>query len=118
MIHPPSETVLNTCICIGIYNRYKKIFIMGADTSWHEQYYLDQTTNDLYLEDRHFYGEEKILYKKHKINTTNMGEEFGGISRAFYYYQFLQEYAKYNHVNIYNASDFSWIDVFERSELE
>lgn len=117
MIEPPSQTVLNTCIAICINYKFNNIYILGADTSWHEQYIIDQQTNDLFIQDNHFYGTEKVLYKRHNDNLSNLAEEFRNISRAFNYYQLLKEYAITENVNIYNASEISWIDVFDRKEI-
>ena len=118
MIEPPAQTVINTALSIGIYYKYKKIYIIGADTSWHEEYIIDQDTNDMYIESKHFYGNRKKLYKRHTKNTSNMGEEFFSISKVFFFYHFLQEYAMNNQSKIYNSSEFSWIDVFDRRDLE
>lgn len=118
-ITPLSQTVLNTCISLAITMRYSNIFLVGADTSWHEDYWMDQSNNDLYMIDKHFYGTEKrrlfndTLYQ----HPTRIHEELYADSLALKSYWILADYAKYNQVKVYNASAYSWIDAFERKKL-
>lgn len=118
LIEPPSQTVLNTCMAICIFYRFNQVYLIGADTSWHEQYMIDQKTNDLYINERHYYGNEIILYKRYSEMGSNLAEEFSNISKALSYYQILKEYADNMSVSIYNSSEKSWIDVFKRRKLE
>jgi hypothetical protein len=118
-IAPLAQTVLNSCLSLVISMRYTNIYVVGADTSWHEDYWMDQNTNELYTIDKHFYGDEKIrLYKDaNQTCPTRIHEEFRNISVALESYWILAGYAKYNKVNVYNASAYSWIDAFERKPL-
>ena len=118
-IAPLAQTVLNSCLTLAITMHYSYIYIVGADTSWHEDYWMDQKTNDLYTKDKHSYGKEKCrLYKDvaHK-SPTRIHEEFLNVSKALESYWTLAEYATYNKVKVYNASEYSWIDAFERKSL-
>lgn len=118
LIAPPSQTVLNTALYIGIYNQYKDIYIFGADTSWIELLKVDQKTNLIYTIDKHFYGEEKrILYSDiyGKI-PSKLYEELDSISKALKSYWELKDYAQYNGTNVYNSSAYSLIDAFERRQ--
>lgn len=116
-IAPPGQTVLNVCMSIGIYYGFNEIYLVGADSSWHEQYYVDQKTNDLYTEDRHFYGTERILECRYSPEHSNIGNEFRMIAEVMDLYQMLKEYGLQKGTKIYNASKFSWIDVFDRKDL-
>ncbi len=118
MIAPLGQTVLNSCLSLSITMGYSNIFIVGADTSWHEDYWMDQETNDLYIIDKHFYGDVK---RRCRIDATDeptrIHEELYFDSIALKNYWILAEYANYNHVKVYNASSYSWIDAFERKKL-
>lgn len=118
LIKPLSQTVLNTCISIAITMRYSKIFLVGADTSWHENYWMDQKTNELFFIDKHFYG---TIKRRCIVDSTNrpvkIHEELLNDSNALQSYWYLADYAEYNGVKVYNASAYSWIDAFERIEL-
>ena len=113
------QTVLNTCIGLGIEMRYSNIYIVGADTSWHELYWMDQSTNQLYIVDKHFYGGKKtpVFMDAEHQHPSKIHEELSCVSRALKSYWELSEYAKYNQVKVYNASEYSWIDAFERRKF-
>jgi hypothetical protein len=120
IIAPPAQTVLNTALYLCIFWRYKNIVLLGADSSWHEAYQIDPLTNKLYINMRHFTGEEKMpVYSDPKDCTfAKFHEEFLALSNAFKSYWLLREYAEFNGVSIFNASTKSYIDAFERKPLE
>lgn len=120
LIAPLGQTVLNTSLSLCITMRYSNIYILGADSSWHEDYWMDQKTNELYCWSRHFYGTKKVKLCKDPQKTvpTRIHEELYSDSVAFKNYWILADYAKYNDVKVYNASASSWIDAFERKDLE
>ncbi len=118
LISPPAINVLCVCEAIGIYYGYKQIFLIGADHSWHEEFKLDQKTNDLYISDTHFYSNQSdILLGQYSDDVSNLGINFSFIAAAMNQHQFIKEYAQWKGVQIFNASEKSWIDVFERKEL-
>jgi gamma-glutamylcyclotransferase (GGCT)/AIG2-like uncharacterized protein YtfP len=116
----PAQTVLNTAVYLCIFWKYKNIILLGADTSWHEELRIDQKTNILYINDEHFYGTKKRIIYSDTLQTipSKLHQELFAIARALEYYCLLREYADYNSVFVYNASEKSWIDAFERKELE
>lgn len=117
-IAPPAQTVLNTAVWLGIFLRYKKIYLIGADTTWLEELEVDQETNELYFVDTHFYDKKrKPIYSdvEGKI-PQKLHEQLDCISRAFSQYWELKGYADYVGVNVYNASKYSLIDAFERKK--
>jgi len=119
LLRVPSQTCLNTCLWLGIYLRYKKIYLIGADTTWIENLHVDQKTNEVYTIDTHFYGEEKqYLYKDAaKKVPIKLHEELFSNYNALKLYWELKEYANYAKVDVYNASEYSLIDSFERKSI-
>lgn len=118
LIAPPAQTVLNTAVWLGIFLRYKNIYMIGADTTWIENLHVDQETNEVYTIDSHFYGEKKIpLYAdvEGKI-PQKLHDELNCISRALSQYWDLKGYADYAGVKVFNASKYSLIDAFERKK--
>ena len=115
----PAQTVINTAVYLAIFWKYKKVILLGADTSLHEDLLVDQKTNLLYTEDKHFYNSKRqIAYKNVEQGTVFKLHEFlYAIGKMFENYQLLREYADYNSVSIFNASAKSWIDAFERRTL-
>lgn len=114
------QTVLNTCVNLGIILRYKEIDIIGADTSWHEQLRVDQENNKIYTIDKHFYGERKVyLYADpYGMVPERLDRELVSISKALSSYWDLKGYAEKRGIRIYNASFYSDIDAFPRRTFE
>lgn len=119
LVPPPAQTCLNTSVWLGIYLRYKQIYLIGADTTWMELLHVDQETNQVYTIETHFYEEKKIyLYRDADENVPQkLHEELNCISRALSYYWELKYYADYAGVEVYNASSYSLIDAFERKKI-
>ena len=116
----PAQNVINTAVYLGIFWRYKNIIMIGADTSFHEEIMIDQITNTLYIEDKHFYGTKKrLIYKDDKQTVPfKIHELFQCFTNVFNNYWLLREYADYNLVKVFNASSKSYIDSFERITIE
>ncbi len=120
LIAPPAQTCLNTCVWLGICLRFKRVYLIGADTTWIELLHVDQETNEIYTIDSHFYGKKKvILYSDEEGQVPQkLHDELNCISRALESYWDLKTYADYAGVNVYNASEYSLIDAFERKKIE
>lgn len=124
LIYPPAQTVLNTAVWLSIYWGYKETYLVGADTSWHAELKMDQETNELYTIDTHFYGNKAVygeLYDEKQNRRpigTKLHEELFAEATALKEYCELREYAEWKGVKVYNASEYSWIDAFERKKLK
>ncbi len=114
------NTVLNTCVNLGIILRYKEIYLLGADSNWHEQLKVDQKDNRLYSLDKHFYGERKTYVYADSYSKTpeRLDRELVTISKAFRSYWELKEYAKSRNVGVFNSSEYSVIDAFPRKKIQ
>ena len=114
----PAQTVLNTCLYFGIFKRYKEIYLLGADSNWIEQIHVNQDTNQVYSVDEHFYGKEiRPLFSdvEGKI-PAKLYEELSSNSTTLRLYWELKAYADYAGVKVFNASEYSLIDAFERKK--
>lgn len=124
IIGPPAQTVLNTAVWLSIYWGYKETYLIGADTSWHTELKMDQETNELYTIDTHFYDNKRVYQEAYdeKQNRrpigTKLHEELFAEATALQEYCELREYADWKGVKVYNASEYSWIDAFERKKLK
>jgi len=119
LIAVPSQTVLNACLYYGIFKRYEYIYIMGADTNWIEKVHVNQETNQVYMYDEHYYGTDKrpLFIDVYGKVPSKLHEELYAFARALESYWVLKDYADYAGVTIYNASEYSLIDAFERNKL-
>lgn len=124
LISPPSQTVLNTAVWLSIYWGYKETYLVGADTSFLADLRVDQETNILYTEDTHYYSNKDIYsdnydsVKQRRPIETKLYEELFSIGTALKYYWDMKAYADWKGVKVYNASEYSWIDAFERKKLK
>jgi hypothetical protein len=119
---PQSQNVIVAALFLALNLNFKKIILLGADHSWHEQLHVNDE-NVLCIKDQHFYDNlATITYKPfisyRKGETWSIHEVFLFWSKAFYGYQILKKYAVYCNAVIYNASERSFIDAFERIKIK
>lgn len=114
---PQSQNVLVGTIFKTINLGYEKVYLIGADHTWHENLRLNEN-NELLAIDAHFYG-TKTYEAKDKVakNESYMASQFLSLHKAFKGYEVLASYSKYRGVKIINASKRSYIDVFEKIKL-
>lgn len=125
LIAPPAQTVLNACVYFAIYWNYKDIYLIGADTSFLESIRVDQKTNDIYIKSSHFYQDDEVYSSNYyeaskgaKMEGWTLHDLIYAYGKMFELYAELKKYADYRGVTIYNASEYSWINVFERKKLK
>jgi hypothetical protein len=122
---PPIQTILNLCIYLSLYWGYPETYLIGADTSFISNLRVHQENNQLYSVESHFYKNEEVyrdqdLFDRTKMRPlhTPLWQELQAITNVFKNYEDLRKYADYKKLKIYNASEYSWIDAFERRTLE
>lgn len=122
---PVAMNVLNIAVYLTLFWAYKETYLIGADSSFIENLRIDQETNQVFTMDKHFYEnksvyDDKTLFDEKSRRNINNGiaEELRFISVALANYNELAEYAKYKGLKVYNASEYSWIDAFERKKFE
>jgi hypothetical protein len=115
---PRPQNVLVPSIIIGINMGFKKIYLLGTDHSWHEQYMIAED-NLLCMNDFHFYQNKpvQIPIVDHKGHNQHIHQQFEILAITFKNYHFIEKYAKYRKAKILNASEKSYIDAFERIKL-
>lgn len=125
LVSPPGQTVLNSAIWLAIYWGIKETYIVGADTTWMENSRMDQTNNKLYEYDTHFYASQDVYgdmksRQKNDFRYLNISysQSLMEMYNVIHGYEELEEYAKWKGVKVYNASEYSWIDAFERKKLD
>ena len=118
---PRPQNVLVPSLMLSINMGFKKIFLAGADHTWHENLAIDEK-NNLCIKDPHFYdsGKEGVNYRP--ILTTEgkslrLHEQFNALSITFGNYFVIEKYAQFRNSQIINISEVSFIDAFERLKL-
>ena len=116
LIAPPAYTVANVAVGLGIVFGYLETWLLGADTSMHMTMRVDQQTNEFYLDNTHFYGNDCERTKKSPLlnNPTTVASWLRSISCMFEGYERIRSFADYCGVRVVNASAFSWVDSLER----
>ena len=109
---PQFFNVLGIPIFLSINMGFKKIWVFGADHSWFTEMYVGED-NVLYMDVKHFYSKQK----KDEASSSNMGVFFDSMYKVFTSYYKLRKYAEYRKAKIYNSSEFSYIDAFERKKM-
>ncbi|MBO7572065.1 MAG: hypothetical protein J6T48_07925 [Bacteroidales bacterium] len=126
LIGPPRQNVMNVALYLSLFWGYKETYLIGVDMSSLEDIRVDQETNELFSVDTHFYNNKEI-YSDKKLFDSKRGrirsdwklhEYIYAFGRMFEYFYDLKEYADYKGLKVYNASEYSWINVFERKKLK
>ena len=118
---PQCQNVIAASIFIALNMRFKEIFLFGADHSWHEKLIVNED-NKLCIKNTHFYeNESDVSYRPFYKNELtrelfSMSELFLAWHKVFYGYEVLEQYAKHLNIKIYNSSEVSFIDSFERKK--
>lgn len=116
---PRPHNVLIPSIMNCIRMGYKKLIIVGADHSWHEQLRVDEQNNVL-LNQEHFY-DKKESWETMKLKAGRsrfIHEVFHKWMLSFKGYIEIERFASKIGVKIYNSSEKSYIDGFERKEFK
>lgn len=125
LICPPNRNSLNVGLYLALYWGYTETFFIGLDMSSLEDIRIDQETNELFSIDTHFYNNKKV-YSDKKLFDTNRGrirsdwklhEYIYAFGKMFENFYDLNMYAQYKGLKVYNASEYSWVNCFERRKL-
>lgn len=117
----PMQNVLAAAIFVVLNLGFKKVYLLGADHSWHESLIIDEK-NDLYLVNKRFQDTKDATRSPFMVDPAekekyDMHKLFRDLSRMFLGYKELEEYAKSIGAKVYNATSHSYIDAFERTDV-
>jgi hypothetical protein len=117
LANPLYMNVLIAAIFQSIKMDFSKIYLWGADHSWHEDFILGKD-NYLYTLDRHFFNVDEKCFVHCKSDGTpvKVYEEFFTLSNTFKIYHSIESFSKKMGIKIINLSSKTWIDAFERIE--
>ena len=118
-VAPQFQNVLIPAIYVSLIMGYKNIYLLGADHDWIKDWVVDEN-NNVIKSDKHFY-KDSICEKKSKIDGQLEGLHYHDMLmsgyRAFWGYHRLQRLAKKMDADIYNCTQGSFIDAFERKNI-
>ena len=120
---PRAWNVTIMSLFLGINMKFKQLYLVGADHTWHEHLYMNNE-NVLHTKVEHFYDDQKSIeyvpFYKNGDSTmgTNTAKDFFWIwSKTFEGYEQVSAYAVNRNTYIFNASKESFIDAFKRRDL-
>lgn len=113
------HNVLLPSILLALNLGYKKISLVGADHSWHEEVRIDPQNNTMTVNHEHFYDARQQTGVMYQLSgaTYYIHDFFRKIYLAFSGYHELKQYATAQKASITNCSEKSYIDAFERGTL-
>lgn len=109
------QNVIVCAIFFFIMNRAGDVYLTGVENDWHKEYVIGED-NRIYRECVHFYGRERL-----KMEMFQKGDFYRCIYEYYmtmYQYHILGQYAGANKVRIYNTTQNSYIDVFEKCGVD
>jgi hypothetical protein len=115
---PRPHNVLIPGIFVALNMGFKKLWIFGADHSWHEEIRIDEN-NKMMVNHEHFYDTSKHMGAMHKLdgNEYKIHDILRKLYLTFKGYYVLKSYAEKLGAVIINASKKSYIDAFERVKV-
>jgi hypothetical protein len=114
---PRPHNVLLPAIFLMLNRGVKTLFIVGADHSWHET--LQTTSIGARVDHSHFYDNKPEIHSMLKLDGKPyfVHDMFRKWHLAFKGYHDLQAYSKTIGATIFNASERTYIDAFERVNI-
>jgi len=114
------QNVLNLCVLVEINMKYSEVNIIGADHSWTKDLIVNDS-NIVCMSNYHFTDNDKL--EPTPIPMVNgeyfkMHEILRAFAQMFEGYQILRKYAEYNNVKIFNRTPNSFIDAFEKKNIQ
>lgn len=105
---PSGINVLISALCCALIIGYNKIYLLGADSTWHTQLDVDEKNRVFSLEEHFYHDEVQKVYTPYRLSF-----HMQCITEAFKAYDILGMAFP----QIYNLSSSSMIDAFPRSNL-
>lgn len=117
---PRPHNVMIPCLSLCMQTHVNDILLLGVGHTWLRDLTVTKN-NEVLLNQKHFYDKDKSEAKpldKRGKGSRNLYEVLSKFTLAFYGYFIINEYAKSLNVKIYNGTEDSYIDAFERKSIE
>ena len=111
---PRPRNVLIPALMTALWMGYPTIYTAGVEHSWHRQLWVNDD-NVLMINDTHFYDAGTPQNRRHGDFTV--GSLFRSLAIAFDGYHAVERYARQQGSRIYNITEGSFIDAFERKKI-
>lgn len=114
---PFSGNVIGSAIFIALQMDIKEILLFGVEHSWTRSIYVDEQNRTCIRTD-HFYSNEQagVVWLKTNTEPYKIHEALFDIANMLGGYRQIDEYATHKGIKIYNCTQDSFIDAFERKK--
>lgn len=113
---PAFQNVVNMALYCGIQLGYEKIILHGVDSDQYKSIAINDK-NEMILVEGHYYGSKERNLAKERFHGFHAGTLYKRLDcevKMFKSYIDISEYSKFLGIRVYNASENSMIDAFER----
>lgn len=111
---PRFQNVIIACIYVALNLGFEKIKLHGVETSEFKNFKINKK-NEALLEIDHFYGKEVInLFEEGEIKKGEFGKYLNYYSVTLLDYVLVEKYSKHVGVKVFNYTENSYIDAFEK----
>lgn len=111
---PRPRNVLTPALMSSLWMGYKTIYTAGVEHSWHNQLWVNDN-NELMIDDNHFYDSNEPQTRRH--GSFTMSSIFKSLYIAFGSYHTVERFSRSIGSRIYNITEGSFIDAFERKKI-
>ncbi len=117
---PRPHNVITPALIMMLNYGYQNIYLLGADHSWLPDITVDND-NRVFTLHKHFYDKDTanpVPMRNLKMGERKLHEVLHKFYHTFAGYFIIRDYAISLKANIYNATPNSFIDAFERKEIQ
>lgn len=115
---PRPRNVLIAALMVAVWSGYRRIYIVGADHSWMQSIYVDDSNHVVSVQP-HFYKDDES--ERRRVYSEYAGYHLHDIVYSFYVafrsYHRITAFAASRGVTIVNSTPNSYIDAFPRGPL-
>ena len=99
------NTVVQLAVNISLLKRTRNTYLIGVDHNWFENFTYDHDSNDIFLLNKHFYGEKRIYYPSGELNSLyDLSGEFNSLHNSFEQFKELHFLAKYLNLKLFRST--------------
>ena len=117
LVSPNFSNVSLSAIYAAILCGYKEINLLGVEHSWMKDIRVNNC-NEVVVVDRHYYGENETVWRNYDGTPIRLIDFLSSQLVTFTGHLYLQEFADYMNVKIFNRTTGSFIDAYEKRTLD
>ncbi len=119
---PLCQNVVVASIFLAVRIHYKSIYLTGVENSFFKDVWVNEE-NEVYLQHAHFYdknndgGKTKVHIRPGSSVKADLAAVLMMAVKTFTGYKAIKKYADHVGVHVYNVTEGSYVDAFERKKI-